>query len=131
VSTYRFSRIAPNKLNQILWHGFAIMNHTSANLRRLDLRRDWRIVDRGVNGKPFLWQSRASKKFLMIDIFNPDASKRCYFIFISVNNPYSTKKTNRKVIGSGCIERPNESWNDAYLRAKKIAEQYMRHENFK
>jgi hypothetical protein len=126
-----FFQNSAEQVKPILQHGFGLMKHTSANLRRLELRRDWRIVDRGVNGKPFLWQSRASKKFLMIDIFNPNASKRCYPIFISANNPYSNKKTNRKVIGAGCIERPNESWNDAYLRAKKIAEQYMEDEDFK
>ena len=91
-----------------------------------ELRTDWQIVDRGVNGEPFLWKKRTGKKFLMIDIFNPDPSRRCYSILILPGNPNSDEKLSRKVIGVGCAERPDETWIDAYQHAREIAEEYMK-----
>ena len=90
------------------------------------LKTDWRIVDCGVNGEPFLWKKRADKKFLLIDIFNPDPSRRCYSILILPGNPNSDEDLARKVIGVGCAERPDETWIDAYQRAREIADEYMR-----
>jgi hypothetical protein len=90
------------------------------------LRADWRIVDRGVNGEPFLWKKMASKRFLMIDIFNPDPSRRCYSILIFPGNPNSDENLSHEVIGVGCAEGPDETWIDAYQHAREIAEEYMK-----
>jgi len=91
------------------------------------LRTDWRIVDRGVNGEPFLWKKRGTdKQFLMIDIFNPDPSRRCYSILILPGNPNSDENLSHKVVGVGCAESPGETWTNAYQHAREIAEKYMK-----
>ena len=90
------------------------------------MRTDWRVVDRGVNGEPFLWKKKASKKFLMIDIFNPDPARRCYSILILPGNPNTNANLRHRVIGVGCAEISEETWINAYQRARDIAEKYMK-----
>jgi len=61
----------------------------------------------------------------MIDIFNPNPSKRCYSVLILPGNPNLDDSLRHKVIGVGCAEKPDETWVNAYQRARKIAEEYM------
>jgi hypothetical protein len=92
---------------------------------RLTVKKDWSVIDRGVNGQPFLWRKNSTNRYLMIDIFNPDTEKRCYSVFSLPKNPYSSEETNGELIGVGCAGSPNVGWDRAYKRARKIAEQYM------
>jgi hypothetical protein len=62
----------------------------------------------------------------MIDIFNPDPSTRCYPIMVLPGNPNTNANLSRRVIGIGCAEMPEETWIDAYKRAREIAERYMK-----
>jgi len=98
----------------------------TSQLGACKMRTHWRIVDRGVNGEPFLWKKKDSGKFLMIDIFNPDATRRCYPIFVLPGNPNTNPNLSRTVIGVGCAEVSEETWIDAYQRARDIAEKYMK-----
>jgi hypothetical protein len=83
----------------------------------------WRIVDRGVNGKPFLWKKRARKKYVLIDIFNA-RPKRCYAVLALDGNPLATHPAKGRVIGMGCADAPSD-WVTAYEKARKIANRYM------
>jgi hypothetical protein len=64
----------------------------------------------------------------MIDIFNPDQERRCYSVMVFPKSPYSDNPVKGEAIGVGCAERPKEDWTDAYERARKIAEKFMRDE---
>ena len=80
-------------------------------------------MDRGVNGKPFLWKKRGVSRYLMIDIFNPRRN-RCYVVLEFQANPYVNDELRGKVVGRGCAKGPRD-WKGAYERAKQIADRYM------
>ena len=86
--------------------------------------KGWRVVDKGVNGKPFLWKREGNGAYVMIDIFNPDL-KRCYSVLVLQANPLETDDLKGKVLGRGCARGPRD-WNGAYERARKIAARYMK-----
>ena len=87
------------------------------------LKASWHVVDKGVNGRPYLWANREGGKFVMIDIFNvrPD---RCYAVLTLNGHPASATNVERKVIGVGCSDRAPD-WARAYESAKRIAVRYM------
>jgi len=82
-------------------------------------------MDRGVNGQPFLWRNDLATLFVMIDIFNPDSTKRCYSVLSMVEDPYVNEETKGEMIGVGCSDPGDSGWEHAYERARKIAEAYM------
>jgi hypothetical protein len=88
------------------------------------MRKEWRVVDQGVNNQPFLWRKINESGYVMIDVFQPDTSKRCYPVLFFLEDPYSSEAKG-ELIGIGCANTPTETWNDAYERARKIAEEYM------
>ena len=83
----------------------------------------WRVVDRGVNGKPFLWKKRNSSRYLMIDIFNTKP-KGCYAVLVLDKNPLRMDDVRGKVVGMGCADAQSD-WNGAYAKARMIADTYM------
>jgi hypothetical protein len=87
------------------------------------LRRNWRVVDRGVNGEPFLWKRSGARCYVMINIFNPQA-RGCYTVLALQSSPYEKNDLNGKVIGKGCGNKRND-WIVAYQKARDIAERYM------
>jgi len=87
------------------------------------LKRNWRVIDRGVNAKPFLWKKRATSLYVMINIFSPQTN-RCYSVILLQSNPYESNDLKGKVIGKGCAEKRND-WVTAYQKAREIAERYM------
>jgi len=87
------------------------------------LKRTWRVVDRGINGKPFLWKKRAASKYVMIDIFTARPN-RCYAVLAFETNPISTNDLKGKLIGMGCAKSSSD-WIGAYERARIIADRYM------
>jgi len=87
------------------------------------LTRAWRVVDKGINGKPFLWKKRAKSKYVMIDIFTA-RPKRCYAVLAFETNPVSRSDLKGKLIGMGCAKGPRD-WIGAYERARVIADRYM------
>ena len=89
------------------------------------MRKDWSVVDHGVNDQPFLWRKNNESRYVMIDVFQPDTSKRCYPVLFFLEDPYSSEEAKGELIGIGCADTPNETWNHAYERARKIAEKYM------
>jgi len=86
-------------------------------------KKDWKVVDRGVNGKPFLWKKESEELFVMIDIFNPDLVKRCYSVFLFHGEP-NRGQSGKEVIGIACADDEG-GWIQAYERAKVIAEHFM------
>jgi len=84
-------------------------------------KTSWRVIDRGVNGRPFLWKNRTGR-YVMIDIFKtrPD---RCYTVLAL--DSYPVKSSKRKVIGIGCSDQIPD-WVEAYKKARRIAIHYMR-----
>jgi hypothetical protein len=84
--------------------------------------KDWIVIDRGVNGQPFLWKKRSGDKFVMIDIFNPNPTKRCYSVFVLRSHP-DLPEAKKKAIGVGCAGE--DGWHRAYERARRIAEEFM------
>jgi len=80
------------------------------------------VIDRGVNGQPFLWKKRSGDRFVMIDIFNPNPTRRCYSVFVLRNHP-DMLGAKKKAIGVGCADEGG--WDRAYERARKIAEEFM------
>jgi hypothetical protein len=85
---------------------------------------DWKVIDRGVNGQPFLWKNRLGDTFVMIDIFNPDLLKRCYSVFV-LHGHRTRLEAKKEVVGFGCADEAEDGWIRAYDRARKIAEQFM------
>jgi hypothetical protein len=83
----------------------------------------WRVVDRGVNGKPFIWKKRATTKYVMIDIFNL-RRRRCYAVFALKGNPMESRSARGKLIGMGCADS-RSGWVGAYEKARRIADEYM------
>lgn len=83
----------------------------------------WRVIERGVNGKPFLWKKRARCKYVLIDIFNARRN-RCYAVLALDRNPLTTHDFRGKVIGMGCADARSD-WVRAYGNARKIADDYM------
>jgi len=89
------------------------------------MRKDWSVIDHGVNDQPFLWQKNGESRYVMIDVFQPDTMKRCYSVLLYLQDPYSSETVKGKLIGTGCADGSSETWNHAYERARKIAEGYM------
>jgi len=85
--------------------------------------KNWKVIDWGVNGQPFLWRARARKRFVMIDIFNPDSLRRCYPVLVLRKHPDFEGK--KEVIGFGCADETENGWELAYQRARRIAEEFM------
>ena len=92
------------------------------------MKQLWSIVDRGVNGEPFLWKRNGKRKYVMIDIFNPDQANRCYSVMVFPKSPYSDDPVKGETIGVGCARRTEENWTNAYERARKIAERFMKND---
>jgi len=86
--------------------------------------RDWKVIDRGVNDQPFLWKKGSEGMFVLIDIFNPDLTKRCYSVFVFRGDPSIIGST-KEVVGVACADQGEGGWIQAYERAKRIAEQFM------
>ena len=88
------------------------------------MKKEWRVVDKGVNGRPFLWANHAGSKYVMIDIFDvrPD---HCYAVLALNGNPHSANEVKRKIIGIGCGDTVS-NWVAAYESAMRIALQYMK-----
>ena len=85
---------------------------------------NWRVLDRGVNRQPFLWENVSQGMFVMIDIFNPDMEKRCYSVLVFYGDP-SVAASRKKVLGIACADEGEGGWIQVYERAKNIAEQFM------
>jgi hypothetical protein len=83
----------------------------------------WRVVDSGVNGKPFLWRKPGRASYVMIDIFKarPDG---CYIVLVLNANPLTKDDVKGKIIGMGCASARTD-WVGAYESARKIADRYM------
>ena len=82
----------------------------------------WMVVEKGVNGKPFLWKNQATDKYVMIDIFEA-RSDRCYEVLAVDVNPLENDDAKGATIGRGCSDKAN--WIEAYEKAKRIADRYM------
>jgi hypothetical protein len=82
------------------------------------------VIDRGVNGQPFLWRKGLEGTFVMIDIFNPDLLKRCYSVFV-LHGRRSMLGSKKEIVGIGCADEAEDGWIRAYDRARRIAEQFM------
>ena len=87
-------------------------------------KKEWKIIDRGVNGQPFLWKNQSDQLFVMIDIFNPDLVKRCYSVFLFHGEP-NFGQSRKEVIGIACADGGQGGWIQAYERARVIAEHFM------
>lgn len=90
---------------------------------RMNDKNSWRVIERGVNGKPFLWKKRAGSKYVLIDIFNA-RSNRCYAVIALDRNPLATHDFGGRVIGMGCANERSD-WVRAYGKARMIAHRYM------
>lgn len=90
----------------------------------LIVRNDWKEVDRGVNGQPFLWRKTAESRYLMIDIFNPNLAKRSYSVISYSEDPY-INEAQGEVVGIGYASESDTAWSAAYEAARKIADEYM------
>jgi len=86
-------------------------------------KSSWRVIDRGVNGKPFLWKKRNTSNYLMIDIFNARPIG-CYAVLVLAKNPLKVENVTGKVVGMGCANVQSD-WNGAYEKARMIAQEYM------
>jgi len=82
------------------------------------------VIDRGVNGEPFLWRKKLGGTLVMIDIFNPDLLKRCYSVFV-LHGHRSMVEAKKEIVGIGCADEAEGGWIRAYDRARRIAEQFM------
>jgi len=82
------------------------------------------VVEKGVNGKPFLWKRSARASYVMIDIFQarPDG---CYIVLALNANPLLGHDVKGRIIGIGCASARTD-WIGAYEKARKIADQYMK-----
>ena len=87
-------------------------------------KRDWRVIDRGVNDQPFLWKKGSGDTFVMIDIFNPDLLKRCYSVLVIHGDP-DLNEARKEVVGIACADKAEGSWIKAYDKARRIAEKFM------
>jgi hypothetical protein len=81
------------------------------------------VVEKGVNGKPFLWIDPAGTSYVMIDVFEarPDG---CYAVLALDANPLTRDEVKARMIGLGCASKRTD-WLQAYERAKEIADKYM------
>jgi len=81
------------------------------------------VVEKGVNGKPFLWKKPARASYVMIDIFRarPDG---CYMVLALDANPLTSNDVKGRIIGIGCASARSD-WIGAYEKARKIADRYM------
>jgi len=83
----------------------------------------WRIVEKGVNGKPFLWKKGTSASYVMIEIFK-SRPRGCYTVLALDANPLARHDVKGRVIGIGCAAARTD-WIEAYEKARKIADRYM------
>jgi hypothetical protein len=83
----------------------------------------WRVVEKGVNGKPFLWKKAASASYVMIEIFKA-RPRDCYTVLALDANPLARPDVKGRIIGIGCAAARTD-WIEAYGKARKIADQYM------
>lgn len=82
------------------------------------------MVERGVNGKPFLWEKKqAGGGYVMIDIFEVRGDG-CYTVLALDANPLARDDAKGRIIGVGC-GGVRTGWVEAYEKARKIADQYM------
>ena len=87
------------------------------------MKHPWLIVEKGVNGEPFLWKNQAAIQYVMIDIFEPRPDG-CYAVLALDVNPLETDDAQGTTIGLGCSgDRSN--WVEAYEKARQIADRYM------
>ena len=82
----------------------------------------WNVVERGVNGKPFLWK-KPGASYVMIDVFKARPNG-CYMVLALDANPLTRPDVKGKVIGIGCATAPTD-WVGAYNKAREIADRYM------
>lgn len=90
---------------------------------RVNRKGSWRILERGINGKPFLWKKIAKPEYVMIDVFDA-RGRRCYPVVALKSNPFSSENARRRLIGEGCGAAPSD-WVGAYKQARRIADNYM------
>jgi len=83
----------------------------------------WRVVEKGVNGKPFLWKKAGSSSYVMIEIFKA-RPRGCYTVLALDANPLARHDVKGRIIGVGCAAGRTD-WTEAYEKARKIADQYM------
>jgi hypothetical protein len=86
-------------------------------------KNSWNVVDRGVNGQPFIWKTRSGGKYVMIDIFHA-RPKGCYAVVTLNCNPLITRNCRGRLVGLGCADGPS-GWVGAYVEARRIALKYM------
>lgn len=81
------------------------------------------MVEKGVNGKPFLWKKSGRSSYVMIDVFRgrPDG---CYVILALGANPLVSHDVKGRLVGMGCAGVRTD-WIGAYEKARKIADRYM------
>jgi hypothetical protein len=81
------------------------------------------VIEKGVNGQPFLWKKVGQPSYVMIDVFKarPDG---CYMVLALDANPLTKRDVKGRVIGMGCAGARTD-WVGAYEKARNIADQYM------
>jgi len=89
----------------------------------MNRRSSWRVVEKGVNGKPFLWKKQGSAHYVMIDVFKA-RSDGCYMVLALKANPLAEPDVKGKIIGLGCASTRTD-WNGAYEKAREIADEFM------
>jgi hypothetical protein len=94
-------------------------------IRKVSDKSSWRVIERGVNDKPFLWKKRGRSRYVLIDIFNAHRN-RCYAVLALESNPLATptRDFRGRVIGMGCADSSSD-WVRAYGKAREIADCYM------
>jgi len=90
---------------------------------KLNQKGSWRVVEKGVNGKPFLWKKSTRLRYVMIDVFKarPDG---CYIVLALDANPLAEQDVKGTIIGIGCAGARTD-WIRAYEKAREIADNYM------
>jgi len=111
LSSYDMQRWKPNLLVQ-------------RRPRNVNRKGSWRMVEKGVNGKPFLWKKPARASYVMIDVFQA-RSDGCYIVLALSANPLVGHNVKGRIIGVGCASARTD-WNGAYDKARRIADQYMK-----
>ena len=89
----------------------------------MNQKASWQVVEKGVNGKPFLWMDPVGSTYVMIDVFEA-RSDGCYAVLILDANPLTRDDAKARIIGLGCASQRTD-WPQAYERAKEIADRYM------
>jgi len=89
----------------------------------MNRKASWHVVEKGVNGKPFLWKKSTRSRYVMIDVFKarPDG---CYIVLALDANPLGEQDVKGTIIGIGCASARTD-WIGAYEKAREIANRYM------